>query len=251
MAEISNNIITSVAKNICYPTAPGIFTGSDPTGGSGVYTYNWQQAPYPAGSPWTNCPGASTVRTNFNYTNPITSSLLIRRVVHSVGYTDSISAPQVLTVYAVMAAGNVSGTQTICYNSAPTQFTSLQAGSGGAPGGTYNWQKSTNNSTDVVQSTSILNLQNQPITGLTALATLDATFAGKIVEANGTFTITLPNSMSTGMWVDIVNVGTGTITLAASTTLQSSGTKLATQYTGASCYHRGSNVWIAVGKLTT
>lgn len=147
MAVIGNNNITSTAKNICYSASPGTFTATTPTGGSGSYTYNWQQAPYPAGSPWTNCPGASTVMTNFNYINAITSSLLIRRVVHSVGYTDSISAPQVLTVYAVMAAGNVSGTQTICYNSAPTQFTSLQAGSGGAPPGAYNWQKSTNNST--------------------------------------------------------------------------------------------------------
>ena len=58
--------------------------------------------------------------------------------------------------------------------------------------------------------------------------------------------------MATGMKVDIVNVGTGTITLAASTTLQSknSKTKLETQYGGASVYHRGSNVWLAVGDLT-
>jgi hypothetical protein len=86
------------------------------------------------------------------------------------------------------------------------------------------------------------------VTGTTAL---DASHANKIIEANGTFTITLPDAMVTGMRVDIVNVGSGTITLAASTTLQSDGTKLATQYTAASAYHRGGNTWIAFGKLTT
>ena len=93
---------------------------------------------------------------------------------------------------------------------------------------------------------------NTLIVSLTGNTSIDATYAGKTIEANGTFTITLPNGMATGMQVDIVNVGAGTITLAASTTLQSksSRNKLASQYIGASAYHRGSNVWIAVGDLT-
>ena len=86
----------------------------------------------------------------------------------------------------------------------------------------------------------------------TGTTTIDATYAGRVVECNGTFTVTFPNSMATGMKVDIVNVGTGVITLAASTTLQSKGsfTKLANRYGGASVYHRGSNVWLAVGDLS-
>jgi len=56
--------------------------------------------------------------------------------------------------------------------------------------------------------------------------------------------------MLTGMQIDIINIGRGVITIAASTTLQSAGTKLETQYSGASVYHRGSNTWIAVGRLT-
>jgi hypothetical protein len=73
---------------------------------------------------------------------------------------------------------------------------------------------------------------------------------GKIIECSGTFTVTFPNSLDTGFQVTIVNIGSGTITLAASTTLQGVGTQLATQYTGAVVYHRGSNVWLAMGKLT-
>jgi hypothetical protein len=93
---------------------------------------------------------------------------------------------------------------------------------------------------------------NSNITGVSTTYTVNAANAGMIIEANGTFTITFPNSMPTGMVVDVVNVGTGTITLAASTTLQSksSRTKLASQYVGATVYHRGSNVWLATGDLT-
>ncbi len=79
------------------------------------------------------------------------------------------------------------------------------------------------------------------------LATTDA---GKILECSGTFSMTCPNGLDAGFQCTIVNVGSGTITIAAATTLQSDGTQLATQYTGATVYHRGSNVWLAMGRLT-
>ena len=92
---------------------------------------------------------------------------------------------------------------------------------------------------------------NQGICSLSSLCTIDATFAGKIIEANGTFTITFPNSMCTGMMVDVINIGTGAITLAASTTMCAKGgnCRILTCWAGASVYHRGSNVWVAVGDL--
>jgi hypothetical protein len=104
----------------------------------------------------------------------------------------------------------------------------------------------------------IANLENDKadldatIVSLSTATTLDSTYKGKIVECDGTFTLTLPNGMDTGMRVDIVNIGTGTITLAASTTLQSkdSAVTLANQYGGASAYHRGSDVWLVVGDLS-
>lgn len=74
---------------------------------------------------------------------------------------------------------------------------------------------------------------------------------GKIIECDGTFTVTFPDSLDAGFQVTIVNVGSGTITLAAATTLVGEGTLLETQYTGAVVYHRGSDVWLAMGKLTS
>ncbi len=93
--------------------------------------------------------------------------------------------------------------------------------------------------------------KHSAITGVTGNVTLNANTDGKIIQANGTFTITLPNGMATGYKIDILNIGTGTITIAATTTFNAVGTKLATQYTGASIYHAGSNIWYGVGLLTT
>jgi hypothetical protein len=63
--------------------------------------------------------------------------------------------------------------------------------------------------------------------------------------------VTLPDGLDTGFQAVIVNIGTGTITLAATTALYSKDgdTKLSVQYTGATVYHRGSNLWIAMGDL--
>lgn len=93
---------------------------------------------------------------------------------------------------------------------------------------------------------------NTPIVALVSTTTLNATHKNKIIECSGTFTVTLPDSMPIGYEVDIINVGSGVVTIAATTTLQSKGgnTKLASQYGGASAYHRGSNVWILVGDLS-
>jgi len=93
-------------------------------------------------------------------------------------------------------------------------------------------------------------VKSVPIVSVTGTTSVDATHLGKIMEADGTFTITLPDGLPIGSKLDIMNVGSGTITIAAATTLQSDGTKLETQFTGCSCYHRGSNVWICVGRLT-
>lgn len=75
----------------------------------------------------------------------------------------------------------------------------------------------------------------------------------QIVECSGTFTVTLPNSLTVGTTVTIVNIGTGTITIAASGTLNTKdgNTKLASRYGACSAYNRASDHWIAFGDLTS
>lgn len=86
---------------------------------------------------------------------------------------------------------------------------------------------------------------------ISAAYTVQESDRAKTIEADGTFTITFPDGLEAGFQVVIVNVGTGVITLAAATTLQSanSAVTLATQYQGCVVYHRGSNVWLAMGGL--
>lgn len=95
-------------------------------------------------------------------------------------------------------------------------------------------------------------MSNIDIVSITTNTTLNATHKNKILECSNTITVTFPDSMDDGYAVDLINVGTGVITMAATTTLQSksSRTKLASQYGGAAAYHRGSNIWALIGDLT-
>lgn len=79
-----------------------------------------------------------------------------------------------------------------------------------------------------------------------------STDAGKILECNGTITLTGDNSLPAGTQVTVVNVGTGTVTLAA-TTLRSRGGRnnLSQQWAAATMYHRGSGEWVTAGDLST
>jgi len=71
-----------------------------------------------------------------------------------------------------------------------------------------------------------------------------------IIEASGTFDITFPNSLFTGFQTTIVNIGTGTITLEASTLLtKDSSVRLIGQYSAVSSVHKGNGVWYAFGNL--
>lgn len=86
------------------------------------------------------------------------------------------------------------------------------------------------------------------VNGARDLATTDN---GKILECTGTFALNCPNGLDAGFQVALVNVGSGTITITATTTLQSkdSAVTLDTQYAAATLYHRGSNVWLLAGDI--
>jgi hypothetical protein len=90
------------------------------------------------------------------------------------------------------------------------------------------------------------------ITSTGASYTLQSTDNNKIIEFTTGATLTLPNGLSTGFKVDVMNMGLGTtITLNATTTLLSKDSKvtITSQYGGVSIYHQGSNVWVATGDL--
>ena len=91
---------------------------------------------------------------------------------------------------------------------------------------------------------------NTSINVQTSAYTLLSSDNNKVIDASGTWTLTLPNSLDTGFQVSIVNTGTGIITLDASNLLtMDSSVKLSNQYAGASAVHKGSGTWYAWGLL--
>ena len=131
------------AQSICYNTAPAALTqATAPTGGTGAYTYQWQDSP--DNSTWTNIGGATGV----GYAPPVlTANRYYRRRVTS-GSCGTVNSPSILiTVYANLTPGSIQSAQTICYNTAPAQLTQLTAPSGGNGTYSYLWQSSPDNST--------------------------------------------------------------------------------------------------------
>ena len=82
--------------------------------------------------------------------------------------------------------------------------------------------------------------------------TLLSTDLGKHISVSAAGTITLPNGLDTGFTCTIENTGTGTVTLSATTTLNTkeSAVNLANQYGAVTVIHKGSNVWHAFGDLS-
>lgn len=92
------------------------------------------------------------------------------------------------------------------------------------------------------------------ISSKTANYTLVAGDTNDLIQADGTFTITVPAStIPAGTRVDIVNTGTGVITIAGDgLTLQSkdSAVTIATQYSGATLFFTSTTTALLIGDLT-
>ena len=95
------------------------------------------------------------------------------------------------------------------------------------------------------------------ITAATAAYTLQNGDQGELIQLNGTFTVTVPAESTynfpIGSIINILNIGTGTITTAGAggVTLNGNpGLKLNGQWSGASFVKRASNTWVIVGDLS-
>ncbi len=72
----------------------------------------------------------------------------------------------------------------------------------------------------------------------------------KVIDASGTWTLTMPDNLSVGFQFTVINSGVGTITLDASNLLTiNSYTDLSDQYAAANAVHKGSGTWYAWGDL--
>lgn len=95
------------------------------------------------------------------------------------------------------------------------------------------------------------------ITAATAAYTLQNGDQGDLIQLNGTFTVTVPADTTydfpVGTIINILNIGSGTITTAGAggVTLNGNpGLKLNGQWSGASFVKRAANTWVIVGDLS-
>ncbi len=137
-----NSGTIGTSQSICYNTTPsGLTQITAPSGGTGVYSYQWQSST--DNSTWNNITGA----TNQTYNPPaLTSTTWYKRNVTS-GECPAVSSVSVqITVYAALASGTIGSDQSVCYNNVPAGLTQITAPSGGSGTYTYQWQSSSDNS---------------------------------------------------------------------------------------------------------
>lgn len=123
---------------ICYNTYPSQINGTTPSGGSGDYQYQWQ---YNSSGNWIDITGAYSQ----NYQPPLLKSTRVyrRKVADECGvvYSNLVT----ISVKDELKAGSITSSQTVCYNTAPTELTGTTP-SGGSGDYQYQWQQSSNGS---------------------------------------------------------------------------------------------------------
>jgi hypothetical protein len=152
----------------------------------------------------------------------------------SLAYAPSVNLPENTSI------GNVSGTEIDYLNNASANIQTQ-----------LNSKLSTSSASTTYQN---------KVFDIVAAKTSAYTFASgdenKIIELDGTFTVTIPSDSTfnfpIGTYINILQITSGTITIAGAggvTVNGSPGLKLNSQWSGASIIKRSSNTWVAVGDL--
>ncbi len=139
---IARNTI-AFSQNIYAGQKPSPLTGSQPTGGSGKYTYAWESSTTGPDSGFSPVIGS---RTDIHYApQALTQTTWYRRIVTSGGCED-ISPAIKISVIPNVTANTVQASQTICYGNKPAPLSGTTPG-GGEGSYLYLWQASTKGAT--------------------------------------------------------------------------------------------------------
>jgi len=192
------------------------------------------------------------------FTNPTTSDSL-NSPSHSLQHANANDAIEALEtkvgVGSASASSATTGAVLVASTGGTTSWTTVGTAGINSTGGTIGYALTAG-------SASVTSWQPSgayiPIaTGGTVAYTFGSADQGKILEFNGTFTVTVPPestfNYATGSVLNLLNIGTGTITIAGGTAVTVNGNpglKLSTQWSGASIVKRSSNTWVAVGDLS-
>ena len=120
------------SQTICFGDPPSTLTSPSISGGEGTYSYQW----YKDGS-IINGATSSTYQSGPLF---ITSQFSLE-ITDDCGQLQTNSVT--ITVYPDVIAGQITGGQTICYNTVPSSLTFSSPSSGGQGTHSYQWQSST------------------------------------------------------------------------------------------------------------
>jgi len=159
---IANNTVSGT-QTICNGSSPSLVTGSLPTGGNGIYTYQWESSITDSISGFSSIIGASGQ--DYQPSNLIQTTWF-RRIVVSGSCAISTSSAVAINVYPILSNNVISGQQTLCSGTTPSGFIATNP-TGGIGSYTYQWQSSTisssNGFSDISGATS-LNYSSPSIT---------------------------------------------------------------------------------------
>ena len=131
-------------QTICYNTKPSAVTFSrNPAGGSGGYTYQWQSSSSSATSGFSDIGGYTS--STFSYSQNLTGTIWVRCKVKTGSLTDYTNAIKI-TVRPSLSPGSIRASETICFDTKPSQISSTSSASGGSGDLRYSWQYSSNQS---------------------------------------------------------------------------------------------------------
>jgi hypothetical protein len=139
-AQIGANTIGS-DQAVCGTTPINpLSASSNPTGGTGVYAYQWQNST-DGGTTWNNISGGNSA----SYTPPATAGTIKYRRMVTSGQCSSLSNVATVTLYSALTGTDITGgNQTIC-NGDPAPTIIGQTPGGGSGAYSYQWEKSTDN----------------------------------------------------------------------------------------------------------
>ncbi len=141
------------AQTICHNGDPSAISNvASPTGGTGSYTYQWQESTN--NTNWFDITGATSV----TYNPPsMTYNKYFRRNVTSGSCGTVNSASVLITVRDEVNGGSIGNAQDLCWGNDAAALTNVGSPSGGTGTFTYQWMSSTDNInfTDVVGATGI------------------------------------------------------------------------------------------------
>ncbi|WPP49324.1 PKD-like domain-containing protein [Catalinimonas niigatensis] len=125
------------AQIVCLYGNPDAFTnGTNPEGGDGSFTYQWQSKI--GSAPFVDIDDADAI--TYDVPAGIEFTTTYRRKVSSGSCASAYSNEIVVTVLPTLNPGSITGAQTICENGTPSQLTSIAPASGSAGFGSYQYQ---------------------------------------------------------------------------------------------------------------